>query len=219
LEVTLREYCACNASSKDFAKQQHLIRSLELKISLQQREWEIQKQLITKQKDQAVQAAKYATKKLMDTVGDFEKQANTQKNLQGMLRQALHDKDVNLQNSMDKSKVQDDKPCDCPFYTETTYTVSKDSTNEPKKFNLVAEQVCLCPKQTKSKTTVDLDHYISEEEGEEEEIIRAEITRQKFVALKQLMADECKTNTSTDCDSATDLTDVRITFFQVKFYY
>lgn len=77
-------------------KQQLLITYLEQQVALQQREWEIQKRVINKEKSKALQTAKFATKKLLETVQDFQKQTEMQRKVHTMLTNMLQEKEDKL---------------------------------------------------------------------------------------------------------------------------
>ncbi|KAF2889274.1 hypothetical protein ILUMI_16001, partial [Ignelater luminosus] len=92
LETTVEEFCKCAGDSK----QQRLISNLEQKALLLQKENTLQMQLVLKQKDQAMNAARFATQKLLETVCDFQNQMETHKKIQYMLTKMLHEKEEEL---------------------------------------------------------------------------------------------------------------------------
>lgn len=96
LEQKLENVCHCS-SAGDMQRQQLLITYLEQQVALQQREWEIQKKVIDKEKSKALQTAKFATKKLLETVKDFQKQTEMQRRVHVMLTNMLQEKEVKLQ--------------------------------------------------------------------------------------------------------------------------
>lgn len=70
-----------------------LVSSLEKKAALVKRETALRMQLLTKQKDQAIYAAKFATHKLMETVTDFQSQVKVHKKVQMILTHLVKEKD------------------------------------------------------------------------------------------------------------------------------
>lgn len=103
LEEKLVQLLHCN-SAGDMEKKQMLITYLEQQVTLQQREWDLQKKVISKEKCRAVEAAKFATQKLLETVKDFQDQVVTQKRVQLMLTDMLHQKEEQLKNVTSKVK-------------------------------------------------------------------------------------------------------------------
>lgn len=93
-------------SAGDMERQQLLITYLEQQVALQQREWEIQKRVINKEKSKALQTAKFATKKLLETVHDFQKQTEMQKRVHVMLTNMLQDKENKLHKITSKVIIQ-----------------------------------------------------------------------------------------------------------------
>lgn len=86
-------------------RQQLLITYLEQQVALQQREWEIQKKVINKEKSKALQTAKFATKKLLETVKDFQRQTEMQRRVHVMLTNMLQDKEEKLLKITSKVSV------------------------------------------------------------------------------------------------------------------
>lgn len=85
--------------------QREAMDDIQKKIALQKQEWQSQKAHLAHEKDKAVQAAKFATEKLIDTVSDFQKEVNAQKKVQLMLTKMLHDKEEELQNVKERVKI------------------------------------------------------------------------------------------------------------------
>ncbi|KAJ8913818.1 hypothetical protein NQ315_003727 [Exocentrus adspersus] len=84
-------------------EEREAIANLHKQIEQQKREWEEQKASLGKEKEKAVQAARFATQKLLDTVTDFQRQVDTQKKVQNMLTKMVHDKEEEL--TIIKSKI------------------------------------------------------------------------------------------------------------------
>lgn len=101
LEVKLDRVCRFT-SAGDMEKQQLLITYLEQQVALQQREWEVQKKVINKEKSKALQTAKFATKKLLETVKDFQRQTEMQRKVHMMLTNMLQEKEQKLQSITSK---------------------------------------------------------------------------------------------------------------------
>lgn len=99
LEDFLQTPCDCTAA-KDMKRQAQLIESLENQIELQQQEHELQCDMLKKEKERALDAAKFATQKLLDTVNDFQKQVETQQRVQKMLTELLHSKDEKIKSAV-----------------------------------------------------------------------------------------------------------------------
>lgn len=101
LEQKLENVCHYG-SAGDMEKQQLMITYLEQQVALQQKEWEIQKKVINKEKSKALQTAKFATKKLLETVKDFQKQTEMQRRVHTMLTNMLQEKEEKLKEISDK---------------------------------------------------------------------------------------------------------------------
>ncbi|CAH1154160.1 unnamed protein product [Phaedon cochleariae] len=93
LEILLQNYCEERECDED---QQQAIQDIQKQVAEQKREWEKQKALLADEKEKAVNAAKFATQKLLDTVADFQRQVEAQKKVQVMLTRMLHDKEEQL---------------------------------------------------------------------------------------------------------------------------
>ncbi|KAF7286358.1 hypothetical protein GWI33_005655 [Rhynchophorus ferrugineus] len=91
-----KENCGTNEN------QQQILQNLEKQIDEQRKEWDFQKQIMVKEKQQAICAAKFATQKLLDTVVDFQRQVDAQKKVQVLLTKMLHDKDEQLKRVTSK---------------------------------------------------------------------------------------------------------------------
>lgn len=95
LERTLQKLCR-RCCAGDMEKRQLLITYLEQQVAMQQKEWELQKQVMAKEKTRALHAAHFATQKLLETVDDFQNQVETQKRVQRMLAGMLQEKEEKL---------------------------------------------------------------------------------------------------------------------------
>ncbi|XP_069683768.1 leucine-rich repeat and coiled-coil domain-containing protein 1-like [Periplaneta americana] len=80
-------------------KHQQMLLDLEKQVDNKQREWAFQLKLLTKEKEQAVNAARFATHKLSETTSEFQKQVATQKKVQRMLTSLLSDKEAMLKTA------------------------------------------------------------------------------------------------------------------------
>ncbi|KAK5645502.1 hypothetical protein RI129_006802 [Pyrocoelia pectoralis] len=65
----------------------------ERKIALMEQQKQLELDLVLKEKDQAVYAAKFSTQKLLETVTDFQKQVDVHKQIQLMLAKVLQEKE------------------------------------------------------------------------------------------------------------------------------
>lgn len=95
VEKTLQQLCR-RCCAGDMEKRHLLITYLEQQVALQQKEWELQKQVMCKEKCRALHAAHFATQKLLETVDDFQNQVETQKRVQRMLAGMLQEKEEKL---------------------------------------------------------------------------------------------------------------------------
>ncbi|CAG2057139.1 unnamed protein product, partial [Timema podura] len=82
--------------TSEMVKQQERLVGLEKQVESKQKEWELQLKLLTKEKEQAVNAAKFATQKLLETVTEFQKQVASNKKVQQSLAKLLSEKDAQL---------------------------------------------------------------------------------------------------------------------------
>lgn len=105
LQQKLENVCHYS-SAGDMERQQLLITYLEQQVALQQREWEIQKRVINKEKSKALQTAKFATKKLLETVQDFQKQTEMQRRVHVMLTNMLQEKEEKLHKITSKVSIK-----------------------------------------------------------------------------------------------------------------
>nr|CAD7407151.1 unnamed protein product [Timema cristinae] len=94
LEDDLRSSESMDTS--EMVKQQERLAGLEKQVESKQKEWELQLKLLTKEKEQAVNAAKFATQKLLETVTEFQKQVASNKKVQQSLAKLLSEKDAQL---------------------------------------------------------------------------------------------------------------------------
>ncbi|XP_050511542.1 probable DNA double-strand break repair Rad50 ATPase [Diabrotica virgifera virgifera] len=79
-------------------EKQAMIESLQQQIKDIQDECECEKLKVCSEKEKAVEAAQFATQKLLDTVNDFQRQVSAQKKVQYLLTKMLHDKEEDLKN-------------------------------------------------------------------------------------------------------------------------
>ncbi|XP_060529526.1 golgin subfamily A member 6-like protein 7 [Cylas formicarius] len=80
----------------DDEHQEKVLADLKNQIEEQRNEWECQRENLAKEKQRAVYAAKFATKKLLETTAEFQMQVDAQKKVQTLLTKMLHDKDEQL---------------------------------------------------------------------------------------------------------------------------
>lgn len=83
-------------------QQQRLLNTLEKKVAVNDKEWEIKCQVLTTEKQRAVKAAKFATQKLVDTVNEFQEQAENQKQVQSMLTNLVETKNERIKSACKK---------------------------------------------------------------------------------------------------------------------
>ncbi|CAG9833806.1 unnamed protein product [Diabrotica balteata] len=100
-------------------EKQAMIDSLQQQIKDIQKECEAEKLKVCSEKEKAVEAAQFATQKLLDTVNDFQRQVSAQKKVQYLLTKMLHDKEEDLRtvhsrlHSINSLTLNLDK--DCPI--------------------------------------------------------------------------------------------------------
>ncbi|KAF5291994.1 hypothetical protein FQA39_LY14111 [Lamprigera yunnana] len=86
----------------------------ERKIQLMESQRELQVQLLLKQKEQAICAAKFATKNLLDTVNDFQTHVDVHKYIQIVLSHLLQEKEVFIK-AMECKGIPCTGPCPQPL--------------------------------------------------------------------------------------------------------
>ncbi|KAF5306189.1 hypothetical protein FQR65_LT07465 [Abscondita terminalis] len=77
-------------------KDSEIIPQLQRKIELLERKNELQIELMSKEKDQAIYAAKFATERLLQTVNDFQNQSCIHKKIQLVLSHLLQEKEEQI---------------------------------------------------------------------------------------------------------------------------
>lgn len=83
-------------------QQKKLLHCLEKKVAGKDKEWEIKCQALTTEKQRAVKAARFATQKLVDTVNEFQEQAENQKQVQSMLTNLVETKNERIKSACKK---------------------------------------------------------------------------------------------------------------------
>lgn len=91
--------CRCPAT-KEVEQQKAVINSLNAKILEMRNCWNAQYNAMMKEKADAMNAAKFATQKLVESVKDFENQVNTQQKVQKVLTDLLRDKDERIKSAV-----------------------------------------------------------------------------------------------------------------------
>lgn len=109
-------YTNANANVKTghVKDQEEMIESLQRQLKQQEVEWIRNSQLLLQEKEKAIEAAKFATQKLVDTVQDFQKQVDAHQQVQKMLTALLQEKDEKIRFTLDQVRAQ--RAVICPFY-------------------------------------------------------------------------------------------------------
>lgn len=101
LEVEFTNYYRrANAGDADINNQEEIIENLQIKLKEQETEWLNNSQMLLYEKEKAVQTAKFATQKLVDTVDDFQKQVDAHQHIQKLLTTLLHEKDEQIRHTL-----------------------------------------------------------------------------------------------------------------------
>lgn len=86
-----QDYGEDSEEIKEKLEEQHrLLALLEEQVSSKQEEWQQQYEILNKEKSQAIQVARFATQKLIETIQDFQQQAETQRSLQSKVLEVIH---------------------------------------------------------------------------------------------------------------------------------
>lgn len=97
LEKNFQDYCA---DAEDIRNQEEIINDLQLKVQRKEKEWDVQSTILIKEKEKAIEAAKFATQKLVDTVQDFQNQVEAHQKVQRMLTALLREKDEKIKQAV-----------------------------------------------------------------------------------------------------------------------
>lgn len=97
-----REFSVYNRRKNvgDAENHKEVIETLHKKLKTQEMEWIKNSQLLLQEKEKAIEAAKFATQKLVDTVNDFQKQVDAHQHIQKMLTNLLHEKDEKIRTTL-----------------------------------------------------------------------------------------------------------------------
>lgn len=80
-----------SAEIKSRLKEQYRILSLlEEQVALKQEEWQSEIEHITQEKSQAINVARFATQKLIETIQDFQKQNDGHKDVRNKVLEVIH---------------------------------------------------------------------------------------------------------------------------------
>ncbi|KAL0273318.1 UNVERIFIED_CONTAM: hypothetical protein PYX00_006014 [Menopon gallinae] len=88
---------------RDLQKTQVVLHELENQVQVKQKEWEVILQSLAREKEQACNVAAFATKKLIQTTSDFQRQSDAQKKLYRILTENLVEKKKRSQEGQGKS--------------------------------------------------------------------------------------------------------------------
>lgn len=95
---------------RDKLEEQYRILSLlEEQVAIKQEEWELQIDCINQEKSEAINVARYATQKLIETINDFQHQSENQKDYHSRILKIIHH---------NNEYIQDENTELCPFITE-----------------------------------------------------------------------------------------------------
>lgn len=101
LEQQFANYYKCaNVGDADVNNQEKIIESLQIQLKLQETEWLKNSHMLLSEKEKAIDAAKFATQKLVDTVNDFQKQVDAHQHIQKLLTTLLQEKDEKIRNTV-----------------------------------------------------------------------------------------------------------------------
>lgn len=87
-------------NTKNIRNQEDIINDLHMTVRQKEKEWNIQSAFLMKEKEKAIEAAKFATQKLVDTVQDFQHQVEAHQKVQRMLTTLLREKDEKIQQAV-----------------------------------------------------------------------------------------------------------------------
>ncbi|XP_014258635.1 golgin IMH1-like isoform X1 [Cimex lectularius] len=103
-------------------KNAHILKQLESQVFQRQKEWESNIAQMCKEKDQAIQTAKFATQKLVQAVNDYEAQLASQKKLQMILNNAIQEKEEQLKIALQQLDVMNEDTWQVQKSAESTRT-------------------------------------------------------------------------------------------------